>query len=207
MRLLLNQPDTVSAKGRRDLALLSLMYDTGERVQEIADLSVQDVHLEAPYTIKIMEKGQKTRIVPLMEEQIKILRSYVLETELILLQNRQHPLFFNNRNEPLTRGGITHILLKYVHKARECDTSLIPENISCHSLRHSKAMHLLQAGVNLIYIRDILRHVSIQTTEVYAKVDSKQKREAIEKAYSDVVPDIKPIGVNNDNLLDWLKSF
>ncbi len=63
---------------------------------------------------------------------------------------------------------------------------LIPERISCHSLRHSKAMHLLQAGVNLVYIRDILGHVSVTTTEVYARVDSRKKREAIESAYIDI---------------------
>jgi integrase/recombinase XerD len=83
----------------------------------------------------------------------------------------------------------------------------MPEKISCHSLRHSKAMHLLQAGVNLVYIRDILGHVSIQTTEIYAKADSKQKREAIEKAYSNVMPTENPTWLANDNLLEWLKSF
>jgi site-specific recombinase XerD len=207
IRLLLSQPNTSSPKGRRDLALLSLMYDTGARVQEIADISVNDIHLETPYTVRITGKGRKVRIVPLVEEQTKILRNYMMESELLLPQNRQNPLFFNNWNEPLTRGGISHILLKYVCKARECDSSLIPDNISCHSLRHSKAMHLLQAGVNLVYIRDILGHVSIQTTEVYARADSKLKREAIEKAYSDVTPKIKPVWENNHNLLDWLKSF
>jgi len=207
VRLLLNQPDILSPKGIRDLALLSLMYDSGARVQEIADLSVQDVHLEPPYSIKIMGKGKKIRIVPLMKEQTEILRNYMIGSKLMLSQNMQHPLFFNNRNEHLTRGGITHIFLKYVRKARECNSTIIPTTISCHSLRHSKAMHLLQAGVNLVYIRDILGHVSIQTTEGYARADSKQKREAIEKAYSDVAPITEPIWENNNNLLDWLKSF
>ena len=68
-------------------------------------------------------------------------------------------------------------------------------------------MHLLQAGVNLVYIRDILGHESVQTTEVYARVDSKQKREAIEKAYADVVKREGPLWTNNDNLLEWLKNF
>lgn len=86
---------------------------------------------------------------------------------------------------------------------------LIPENISCHSLRHSRAMHLLQAGVNLVYIRDLLGHVNIQTTEIYARADSKAKREAIEKAYSKVVPDTKvnPLWLGNEKLMDFLKSF
>jgi integrase/recombinase XerD len=68
-------------------------------------------------------------------------------------------------------------------------------------------MHLLQAGVNLVYIRDILGHVSIQTTEIYARADSKQKREAIEKAYTNVMPKEDPAWIANDSLLEWLKKF
>jgi integrase len=68
-------------------------------------------------------------------------------------------------------------------------------------------MHLLQAGVNLVYIRDILGHESVQTTEVYARVDTKQKREAREKAYEDVVKREGPLCTNDDNLLEWLKNF
>jgi integrase/recombinase XerD len=81
--------------------------------------------------------------------------------------------------------------------------------ISCHSLRHSKAMHLLQAGVNLVYIRDILGHVNVQTTEIYARADSKVKREAIEKAYIKVVQEVdtKPMWQGNEKLMDFLKSF
>ena len=68
-------------------------------------------------------------------------------------------------------------------------------------------MHMLQAGINLVYIRDFLGHQSVQTTEIYARADSKQKREAIEKAYTDVKPKENPKWLTNDNLLEWLKSF
>lgn len=207
IRLFLKQPDTSTIKGRRDLALLSLMYDTGARVQEMADLTVQDVHVEIPYTVKVLGKGQKVRIVPLLEEQMKILLCYMRENELMQKECRPYPLFFNYRNEKLTRGGITHIVSKYAQSAREEDSNLIPVKLSCHSLRHSKAMHLLQAGVNLVYIKDILGHVSIQTTEIYARADSKQKREAIEKAYITVSPDVKPLWISDNKLLEWLKSF
>ena len=120
-----------------------------------------------------------------------------------------YPLFFNSRGEKLTRAGINHILLKYAALAKTKNTNLIPSPVSCHSLRHSRAMHLLQAGVNLVYIRDILGHENIQTTEIYARADSKLKREAIEKAYSKVAPDtkVKPIWQGNGKLMDFLKSF
>jgi site-specific recombinase XerD len=99
-----------------------------------------------------------------------------------------HPLFANNRGEKLTNAGITYILHQYVNNARKINPELIPDIISPHCLRHSKAMHLLQAGVNLVYIRDILGHVSIQTTEIYARADSKQKRESLEAAYVNIIP-------------------
>jgi site-specific recombinase XerD len=207
IRLFLNQPDMTSKKGRRDAALLSLMYDTGARVQEMVDLTVQDVHTEPPYSIRISGKGQKVRIVPLLEGQMKLLLLYLKENGLMKNECRPYPLFFNNRKEKLTRGGISHIVLKYANAARKQHSTLIPLIISCHSLRHSKAMHLLQAGVNLVYIRDILGHVSIQTTEIYARIDSKQKRDAIEKAYIAVSPDVNPIWERDENLLQWLKSF
>jgi len=207
VRLFLKQPNITTKKGRRDLALLSLIYDTGARVQEIVDLTVQDVQVDVPYTVRIMGKGQKVRIVPLLEEQIKILLSYMKENGLMGNECRPYPLFFNNRNEKLTRGGIAHIVQKYAQSARKQNSSLIPTKLSCHSLRHSKAMHLLQAGVNLVYIRDILGHVSIQTTEIYARANSKQKQEAIQKAYVPMSPDINPLWINNNSLMEWLKSF
>ena len=152
IKLLLEQPDITTKRGRRDLALLSLMYDTGARVQEMIDLTPSAIHLDKPYTLQITGKGNKTRIVPLLEEQVKILRNYLTEFDLLKHQTRSYPLFFNSRHEKLTRAGITHILLKYADRAREKDQKLIPEKLSCHSLRNSKAMHLLQAGVNLVYI-------------------------------------------------------
>ena len=207
IKSLLEQPNPASEKGRRDLALLSLMYDTGTRVQEIIDLTPSAIRLDKPYTIKVTGKGNKTRIVPLLENQVKILKSYLNEHHLLTPQARMHPLFFNSRQEKLTRPGVTHILLKYADRARVNTPELIPNKLSCHSLRHSKAMHLLQAGVNLVYIRDILGHVSVQTTEIYARADSRQKREAIENAYVDLTPKQNPIWENNNNLVVWLKSF
>ena len=207
IKLLLEMPDRYNLYGRRDLALLSLMYDTGSRVQEIADLKVENIHLEKPFFITIKGKGKKVRNVPMMEEQMTILRYYMQENGLLENVCRPYPLFMNNHREQLTRGGITHILKKYVEKARKINPDIIPETVSCHSLRHSKAMHLLQGGLNIIYIRDILGHVSIQTTEVYARADSKQKREALEKAYIDVSPKVDPLWEIDKDLLTWLKTF
>ena len=154
IKLLLSMPDTSTKSGRRDLALLSLMYDTGARVQEIADLTPQCVRFEKPATIRLHGKGNKTRIVPMMEAQVSLLKRYMTEQNLLRSEEQPHPLFRNKCGVKLTRAGISYILDKYVSMARTIAPELVPDNISCHCLRHSKAMHLLQAGVNLVYIRD-----------------------------------------------------
>lgn len=210
IRLLLRQPDVTTMQGRRRLAILSLMYDTGARVQEIADLTVEFVRIESePYTIRLFGKGRKARVVPMEKEQVDHLRQYMEENRLNSSDMFGTPLFFNNRHEKLTREGVAYILKIYADMARKVNPSLIQDRLSCHSIRHSKAMHLLQAGVNLVYIRDILGHVSIQTTDLYARADSKAKREALEKAYADLNPGVKSdcAWERDKNLLEWLKSL
>jgi len=209
IKLILAQIDTTNPKGRRNLAMLALMYDSGARVQELIDLKPSSVRVETPYIVKLMGKGRKERIVPLQNEQVVLLNAYMQENKLLEPHYNQHPLFFNCWGEKLTRPGVNYILKTYADMARKINPALIPERISCHVLRHSKAMHLLQAGVNLVYIRDILGHVSIQTTDVYARADSKQKREALEKAYVDVIPetDREKSWEKDGALLEWLKGL
>ena len=209
IKLLLEQSDQETRSGRRNLAMLSLMYDSGARVQEIIDLTPSSVRLDNPSIVKLFGKGRKARIVPLQEEQTVFLKKYMQENHLLEPYANQYPLFSNSRREKLTRAGVTYILNTCADLARKINPGIIPEKISCHSLRHSKAMHLLQAGVNLVYIRDLLGHVSVQTTDVYARADSRQKREAFEKAYVDLNPNVvKTKSWEKDgNLLEWLKSL
>ena len=207
IKLFFQQPDTSTSKGRRDLTMLCLMYDSGARVQEVIDLTPSMLRLNKPSTIKIIGKGNKARIVPMLDAQTDHLKNYLKEHRLTESFANMYPLFFNSRKEKLTRAGINHIVQKYNDAARKENKMIMPEKISCHCLRHSKAMHLLQAGVNLVYIRDILGHVSIQTTEIYARADSKQKRIAIEKAYVNVNPNEEPAWIKDENLISWLKRF
>lgn len=208
IKLLLEQPDASTQRGRRDLALLALMYDCGARVQEVIDLTPSMLRIESkPAVIKIIGKGNKPRLVPMLDTQTQHLKHYVKEHRLNEPHTNMYPLFFNSRKQKLTRAGVGHIVRRYADAARKENKLLIPEKISPHSLRHSKAMHLLEAGVNLVYIRDILGHVSIQTTEIYAKADSKQKRKALEKAYVGVLPSEEAKWTNDENLITWLKRF
>jgi site-specific recombinase XerD len=204
---LLDVPDKDTKNVRRDLVLLSLIYDSGARVQEIADIRVADLRLHPPATVKITGKGNKTRIVPLMEPMVKLIEQYLKDNKLHLPQCNEYPLFRNSRGNKLSRSGITYILKKYFGKAKESTPEYYPDTISPHVLRHSKAMHMLQSGVNLIYIRDLLGHVSVQTTEIYAKADSSMKRKALEEAYVDVVSDVLPEWQQNTDLLEWLQGL
>lgn len=207
IRLLLRQPDIKSKKGQRDLAMLALMYDSGARVSEIVNLTPSMIRLNEPYTVKLIGKGNKARIIPLMEQEIVHLKRYMANNKLLEPENNLHPLFFNSRKEKLTRAGVNYVLQGYANTARKKNPTLIPIRVSPHVIRHSKALHLLQAGVHLVYIRDILGHESVVTTEIYARVDSKQKREAIEKAYTDVVKKEMPRWQEDKNLLNWLRNF
>lgn len=206
VRLLLEQPDRKCPKGRRDLTLLSVLYDTGARVQELIDISVGDVILETPSVVKLAGKGNKKRRVPLMKNTVSLLNRYISEYKLDKPWKNEYPLFTNNQHKKLTKEGVAYIISKYVAIARETST-LVPLKVRPHTFRHSKAMHLLQAGVNLIYIRDFLGHVDLKTTEVYARIDTETKRKAIENAYPDLVDDNLPDWGKDEELLFWLSEL
>ena len=204
----MKQPDAKKKSGHRDMVLLSLMYDLGARVQEIADLSVGDVRTDSPATVKITGKGGKTRIVPLMEPTAKIVFQYIADSDLNSSGRRSYPLFPNQGGKKLTRAGIKYILDKYVESARKENPGVLPEVISPHSFRHSKAMHLLHTGVNLVYIRDILGHADLKTTEIYARIDGEMKRKALEKAFTGVVPsEAVPLWQKDGEQLNWLQNL
>lgn len=209
IKFLLEQIHVNTKEGRRNLALLALLYDSGARVHEIIDLSPSSLNLNKPCYVTIFGKGNKKRIVPLQNEQVMLLVSYMKENHLDNPAYNQRPLFANNRGEKLTNSGVAYILNLYANNARILNPELIPEKISPHTLRHSKAMHLFQSGINLVYIRDILGHVSIQTTEIYARADSKQKREALEAAYINIIPVHANEGIweKDSKLREWLKNF
>lgn len=205
MQLLLSQPDCSTRAGRRDLTLLSLLYDTGGRAQELADLTVSSLRLEPPAQVTLVGKGNKARVVPLMNSTVQLLDGYLRENRLNTPQALQYPVFFNQRKEALSRAGIGYVLNKYACMARVQQPRL-PEKITPHVLRHSKAMHLLEAGVNIVYIRDILGHVDVSTTEIYAKANLEMKRAALEKV-SHISSGNTPSWAADEDLLSWLGEF
>lgn len=204
---LLKEPDVNTIAGRRDLMILSLMYDTGARVQEIADLTPADIRLPNPPIIKLKGKGNKERIVPLMPNTTKMLKFYLDEHGFRGSESLCYPLFYNKYNSKLTRAGIAFIIKKYASSAHEKYPDIVPEKVNPHMFRHSRAMHLLQADVNLVYIRDLLGHASVKTTEIYARADNDMKRAAIEKASKTFDTSEMKSWQSNADLLSWLKSL
>jgi len=205
LRLLLEQPDTSTRQGRRDHAMLVLLYDCAARVQELSDLCVRDVRLENPATVTLRGKGRKTRIVPITSKTVTILDQYFHEKGWLgNTVSLDLPVFMNSRQLKLSRAGIAYILGKYVEAARRINEGFIPQTVSPHSLRHSKAVHLLRSGVPLIYIRDFLGHVSVTTTEIYAKVDAEERRKALEGAYEIPSQNLVPDWEADKGLMAWL---
>jgi integrase/recombinase XerD len=202
---LLAQPNLKVLEGRRDAVLLSVLYDTGARVQELIDLTVDDVRLEIPAQVRLLGKGRKVRVVPLMDNTANLLRNYLHENNLALPEKLGYPLFQNSQGNKLTRVGINYILQKYARKLQQIQP-LFKQKISPHTLRHTKGMHLLQGGVSLDVIRDFLGHVDIKTTEIYARANLEMMRAAIEKVSAAPIPKI-PTWKKNKSLLQWLQSL
>lgn len=119
MKALLAAPDSSTHRGRRDMTLLSVLYDTGARVQELCDLCVKDIRLEHPAIITLTGKGRKIRHVPILGTTVELLRIYLKENKIFLNGNPDAPLFFNQRYSKLTRGGVSHILQKYAESVSE----------------------------------------------------------------------------------------
>jgi len=204
-RRLLAQPDRSTRRGRRDATLLATLYDTAARVQELADLTVRDIRLQPPAMAVLTGKGGKTRHVPLGENTAALLNAYLAEHGLNKPGHDDHPVFFNQHGSKLSRGGIAWIIRKYQTKTG--GPTLANADLSPHVLRHSKAMHLYEAGVPLPYIRDILGHVDLSTTEIYARASTEAKRKALEAAYPGIVTDDLPEWNQDPGLLNWLATL
>jgi len=204
-RQLLALPDRSTRAGRRDAALLATLYDTAARVQELADLTVRDIRLDNPAMAALTGKGRKTRHVPIDTNTAALLAAYLAERHLDSPGREDHPVFFNQHRSRLSRGGIAWILRKY--QAQATDPALANARLSPHILRHSRAMHLYDAGIPLPYIRDILGHVDLSTTEIYARASTEAKRKALEAAYADVVTADLAEWNQDPELLSWLASL
>ena len=203
---ILEQPDLSTPQGRRDAVMLSLLYDTGARVQELIDLSVADIRLASPPQVRLAGKGRKIRIVPLMLGTAHNVCEHLKEHALDRPERANEPLFVNRQGKRFSRWGVRHLLSKYSERAR-LKRATLPRKITPHTLRHTKAMHLLQSGNPAVVIRDFLGHSDIQSTQIYAKADLDMKRRALEKANQIPANKQIPSWKKDPDLIEWLGSL
>lgn len=158
-------------------AVLTLTYDSGCRVQELCDLTIGYLSPGTNPTVRLHGKGDKYRTVVISSTTSNLLESYISRCRKNALRN--HPLITNRYNQKLDRDGVSYMVHKYSDEIRKKDFSF-PEKVHCHMFRHSKGMHTLAAGINIVYIRDFLGHENISVTMVYAKADNRLKEAVTE---------------------------
>lgn len=209
VKTLLGEPGMASTRALRDTALLALAYDTAARVQELCDLNVADIRRSKPMVAAIRGKGSKLRYVPVMDQTARLITDYLEHRDPHSgLGADADPLFHGPNHSRLTRSGVTKLLARHVRAVRARDPGWAPGlPVTPHTLRRSRAMHLIQASVNLIYIRDLLGHADVSTTEIYARADAETKRRAIENAYEPLTPDVLADWTVDTSLISWLESL
>ena len=209
VKTLLAAPGTATTRAVRDTVLLALAYDTAARVQELCDLNIADIRHSHPMTVTIRGKGSKIRYLPVMGPTALLVADYLEHRDPHPgLAADADPLFHGPHHSRLTRSGVAKLLARHVRTVAQRDPGWAPGlSVTPHTLRRSRAMHLIQAGVNLIYIRDLLGHADVSTTEIYARADAETKRKAIENAYEPLTPDILPDWTSDASLIGWLDTL
>jgi integrase/recombinase XerD len=199
--------DGDDSQSQRDRALLLFLFNTGARVQEVADLRCANLDLQGPLRVRLHGKGDKWRALPLWKETAALLRPLVAD------RSADQPVFVSRKQQPLTRFGLYKIV-------RRCTRQLTPKRvngqeraISPHIFRHSSAVCQLEAGIELNVIRAWLGHVSLDTTNRYAEISMRMKEEAMQLCEPPVPSDAvkgspkHAVWRDDKSLLDWLASL
>lgn len=198
IRILLHLPNTVKKTEKRDLVLLSLLYESAARAQEICNLKVGDIRFGQPTRIKLLGKGDKLREIPISEDVTSLLRYHlkVSESE----KQRGKPLFTSQLGGEMTTACIRNLVNKYVTRAKQAHPDLFHEpRYSPHSFRHSKAVHMAESGTPLIYIRNFLGHESTQSTEIYARIGQSAIVKMLTERGNDVSKSAERAGISLSN--------
>jgi integrase/recombinase XerD len=192
----------------RDRALLLFLYNTGARVQEVSDLTVGDLVLEPQPRVHLRGKGGKWRTCPLWPETARLLRNLLPASPAEIPSN--HHVFASRHGTPLTRFGIYKLVRRHTARLRIGNGNR-PQRISPHVFRHTTAVHLLEAGVEVNVIRGWLGHVSLDTTNRYAEINIRMKEAALlacapPTGTSAEFPR-RPVWRDDSSLLNWLESL
>jgi integrase/recombinase XerD len=201
--------DRTSASGVRDYALFALMFNTGARVQEILNLTAQDLRLDPPYQVRLHGKGNKIRLCPLWPATVKCLRAHIEQQSRTRLENDSLRLFKNRSGAPLTRFGVRYLLRKYISVGADRVTTLRDKRLHPHSMRHTTALSLLKSGVDFATISQWLGHSTLNVTMRYARSDIDLKRAALSQVFPDAIAPPKGgrLRIDGAELTNWLRRL
>jgi site-specific recombinase XerD len=197
------QPDRSKIEGQRDHVLLAFLFNTGARIQEALDITPRALRLESPFQVRLFGKGRKERICPLWPETVELLKALLKRKP----RSDDDRIFVNRYGAALGASGVRFKLKQYVAKAAKKVPSLAGKRVHPHRFRHSTAVSLVAAGVDITVIRSWLGHESLDTTNVYARANLETKRKALEKVDPSVRPDKPPRWRREVELLEWLDSL
>lgn len=200
IELLLKQPNTKLKKGRRKLAILTLLYDAGLRIDELLSLKIHDLKFDNIKTIIVEHgKGDKRREIPISDDTSKILSIYINDYG---LTNNDY-LFSNCKKEKLCSNAIRKIIKENIELAKREDSSF-PSKVNPHKFRHSKATHLINKGVSVVEVKEFLGHADLSSTQIYITTDLFKKREALKTIEQQLETnnDIASIGTD-----EWINNI
>ncbi len=200
---ILAQPDRSTLEGMRDHALLSFLYNSGARIQEALDLCPEAIRFDAPGCVRLHGKGRKERICPLWPETVLLLKK-LLDRQPRAPDQR---MFINRYGEPLSASGVRFKLAAYVNAATETTPTLRAKHVTPHSFRHATAVHLVSAGVDITVIRSWLGHVSLDTTNHYARANLETKRKALDQVDVPTPGKGQPSWKRDASILAWLDTL
>jgi site-specific recombinase XerD len=200
---ILDQPNRSTIEGQRDHVLLAVLHNTGARIQEALNITPRALRLESPLHVRLFGKGRKERICPLWPETVALLKAFLRKQP----RGEDESIFVNRYGRPLGAAGVRFKLKHYVEAAGRSTPSLVSKRVSPHTFRHSTAVSLVAAGVDVTVIRDWLGHASLDTTNHYARANVETKRKALEKVDPAARPGKPPRWKRNPELMVWLDSL
>ena len=199
---ILAQPDRTTLSGQRDHTLLALLYNTGARIEEALGLIPAAIRLDAPVQVRLMGKGRKERICPLWPETASLLTALLKRDP----RGESDPIFANRYGQPLHASGVRFRLRQYVTSAAKRHPRLLEKHVTPHTFRHTAAVHLVAAGVDVTVIQSWLGHVHLDTTFLYAQANVETKRRAIEQV-DGARPARPPRWKRDAAILAWLDQL
>lgn len=201
IKIMINYLNNV--KDLKKLTIICVLYETGARVSEFINIKIEDLNLSDNASITLYGKGNKTRIVPISQELVKLINKYLKE---IYINYGDNYLFYSNYKKKYNRKSINYLINKLIKKLKVVYPNYFKGNYHPHSFRHTKATHLYNNGTPLLYVKEFLGHNTITSTEIYATPDSKRQREEILRNAELINTKNRYSNIKQDNLDNWLKN-